>query len=736
MLLLKFADNAYAFAIWIASGIYKIASYAFEVFIILATGRIVDGNIYQTIINNFYIVLGIILLFFLAFSLLKGMVNPEDQKQGTSSIKKIVINLVTSMAIMAILPTIFGFLYDFQTSFITRYNVIGRFFGYGSLSGTSENIDSSNTVEVERGAYQITNGVFTAFLNVNVDYCKNNSTIDDNGYVVINDCQAKIYNKEWLRMPGELSFASAISEVERTGDFNLYNEFSANITDGELDFQWFLAIIAGLILVYVAVSFCFDMGLRMVKLVFYQVIAPIPIFGRVIPEGPLKDSFGKWLKLVLTCYLEVYVRIFVFYFALWLCVTLLGSSYLDDLNGFSPFIILFAKAFLVMGIVMFMKQAPKFISDVTGLDSGNMKLGIRDKLKEGGFFTAGAAVGALGAGITGSVRNATNAYGNIKNKWASSSSEKRASMVAGGILSTIAGGTSALTRSLKGGWKSQSFADIKKATTKGVNDSVAARDKRAAYIASHGGNVDTGNVIQDFIQGNVNVAKGRLKDAKYVVKSWAGYDNLSSLRQQKSNYDRMTSLMSQLKGLAEGEAEVKAYAGQLKALSENPIKREDFEQEITDLVTGQKKKVFDDKAFAKAQHEHAEKYKAAEDRYKLAISKAIVDNRNKGNYQSIMEQFNTFRKEHMDDAIIASMQEITPDSLLAQWQSINGDAILTTGSDKDASQLWKQMKGDPSTGTFGIFGWSAIDTLAKTASGDTSVKISKIEAEEKAKEEK
>ena len=110
------------------------------------------------------------------------------------------------------------------------------------------------------------------------------------------NCQNSIFAEEsfWFaRWRNSNSFAAAIQSVNETGEFNAYNDFSKNVEDGEIDFNFFLSLIAGLFLIYIAVSFCFDMALRMVKLVFYQIIAPIPIFARVIPEGPLSKSFDN-----------------------------------------------------------------------------------------------------------------------------------------------------------------------------------------------------------------------------------------------------------------------------------------------------------------------------------------------------------------------------------------------------------------------------------------------------------
>ena len=55
-----------------------------------------------------------------------------------------------------------------------------------------------------------------------------------------------------------------------------------------------------------------------------------------------------------------------------------------------------------MGTVIFIRQAPKLISEMFHLDTGDMKLGLMDKLAMGGGLMAAAATGGLGLGA---VRN-------------------------------------------------------------------------------------------------------------------------------------------------------------------------------------------------------------------------------------------------------------------------------------------------------------------------------------------
>lgn len=523
ILVLNPFSDVIGIVIELVAGIYHFAAWIFEVFLILASGQLIDSDKYSLVIQNFYIVLGIVLLFYLSFSLLSGMVNPDDQKKGTTVVKNSIVNLITSAIILAVLPYIFGFMYDFQTSFILRYNVIGRFFGYGSLdTPSSANTDTlfctigGGSDLIKQGAFRITNGVFTAFFNVNEDWCsKNNIEVTDNASLVA--CQQKIVDKDELFFvtwtpPRAENLFQTIKNVDNSGLFSRYLTYAPNVRNGEIQFTWLLAIIAGIILIYVAVSYCFDMAIRMVRLVFYQIIAPIPIFSRVLPDGPLKGSFDKWVKIVVACYLEVYIRIFVFYLAIYLCMALIDNQYIDNILAcFSPLLYLLTKAFLLMGIIMFMRQAPKLISDVTGLDAGGMKLGIMDKLRDGGFFTAGAA---LGSAVTAGVRNFTNARKNGENGWRTAGS-------------TVGGAFSGFFRGGHAGWKAGNFSEMASAAGKGAKGVTDARDKRAAYRASH---------PEGVIQGHIN-------DAFDTIERWAGINNIQALQEEKSGIQKVTKAM-------------------------------------------------------------------------------------------------------------------------------------------------------------------------------------------------
>lgn len=420
MIFLNIIESGFAkLGIWIITGIYHVIALIFQLFLILSTGTIIEPSTYQVLLSNIYVLLGVFLLFFVAFAFLKGMIDADDKKT-TESTKKTIINFITSFVMIALLPTVFAFLFDLQTSIITRQNTIGKLFGYGSSS------EGTNTVsvpdEIKVGSYQMVNGVMNAFLYVNPDEngdissCTNVQTSSD-----LHNCEANVCSSDKAMFVNfdasdpcgddKHSFNNTIAYVNQTGKFSSYRIFGEEIADGKVEFNFILALIGGIIVGYVAFSFCFDMALRMVKLAYYQIIAPIPIFMRIMPNSNMSGTFNTWTKKTLSCYFEVFIRVLVFYFAIFLVNAMMDSSLMANITDMAGwFMALLAKAFIIMGIVMFMKQAPKLISEITGIDSGSMKLGVKDKLKEGGFFAAANAVG----GLVGSKGNPLAAYRGLK----------------------------------------------------------------------------------------------------------------------------------------------------------------------------------------------------------------------------------------------------------------------------------------------------------------------------------
>ena len=197
---------------------------------------------------------------------------------------------------------------------------------------------------------------------------------------------------------------------------------------------------------------------------------------------------------------------------------------------------MFEKVMLVMGLFAFAKQAPKLISDVLGIDSGNLKLGIGGKLAAGGFL---GAASVLGGALTTGARNFVNGAKTGRNNWKEKVGEaqggfKKVSAGVGAVFSgvtktigsTVAGTASGAGRSFFGGaTKAKTVSDVMNTAGKGAKEAVQAREHRKNYVATHGGVLgaigghieDFGGNVQDWFNGGFEAEESEIKFYNQVL---------------------------------------------------------------------------------------------------------------------------------------------------------------------------------------------------------------------------
>lgn len=612
-------EHFLALLLLIDSKIYWAFSKLYSFFISLARLELFRDDAFSAVMNNVYVIFGVVALFVVAFVLLKEMVNTEDTKSG-KQISSMLVRMVMVSIIIVLVPPAFDFLYDFQDALLTQGTVQKILFS--DTSGTTNSyieikdgtnnqyvftadcqatsyeealrtcekvkLDVTDTMEdydLTSAGYNIGYTVLSGFLSPAEGLKDEEVIVDASDYMSLGKglkitgiacavgggiATLAVVGLEVFTSPAsgfatlaaipgtitafggtitaaclggaalgaagsaltyaitydEYKWSDAKAEILADGDFNRITSFAEAITGGEMDYTPVLSTIAGLILLYMIFSFCLDLGVRAAKLAFLEILAPLCLLISIIPSK--KDLLNNWLKKVGTVYLEVFIRIFCVC-GVALLISKLDNTILKQLGDL-------AQAVIVLGLVIFAKQIPKFISELTGIDSGNMKLGIKEKLAEGGAFTVGAVIGA---GATGFVRNAVNAGKNLKNKFEKGADGKihrkagvsRGSVVRsafGGVGSIIAGTISSQFRTgFKGNAKSAS--EMVKNASAGAKAAVEARDKRATYKSRHGGNV-VGSMV------------GHVSDTVGKIGKWAGINNIDSLLEENKIIEGIQSL--------------------------------------------------------------------------------------------------------------------------------------------------------------------------------------------------
>lgn len=508
------AETFWKIIISLVGSIFKLVNSAYRIFLALAEADIFKNAEFDIITKNMYEILSIVMLFALAYGILVKIVDPENSKSGVDG-KKILQKLVMAIVLLALIPSIFSFMFGLQEA-ILESNVLNSIFT-GSSNVGAKNIQNAGNVMAVNS--------FKPFFTPNVNSDVNP---EDARGSITNHTEYGITlgnNGSYGCKKDQCTLADVDTFAEKTGDFGFYQAFAANINEGEVDFQWLIALVVGGFLVYAMISFCFDMALRVCKLAFFEIIAPIAIFCNVIPK--MEDVFKKWLSNTTKTFISVFTRIIVMNFGVYLISIIVNNADLGLNNAGNWFLNLIAKCFLILGIVMFMRQAPKLLSDLFGFGDGDMKLGIRDKLKSSGAFAAGAAIGA---GTTGLVRNATNAVQQFRK----APKEKKFSAALKGFGSAAAGAASGLT---KGAWYAKgagSGKDMKNAASQAANKTVENRMKRDNYTAAHSRG-------KGWLDDRVQNIIGHAEDTGVKVAGWAGYKNLAQLKLENAAMDEITS---------------------------------------------------------------------------------------------------------------------------------------------------------------------------------------------------
>lgn len=469
--------------LYIDGAIYNLIDYLYDIFEALAKANLFQEETYRGIVNRIYIVLGMIMLFVLAYSLLKAVIDPDSFAKGESSFPKLIQNLIVSLIIIVVLPTVFSVAYNIQNSILNQSTIPKLILG----SNYELEIKGNGTIPSpgKRMAYY----TFTSFFHENEAWC---NTRDNNGEYSVDPgtgvgqskCAELINGNGWIFFQNGQTLASMTTELlNEDVSFVAFSKYGEAIADeGSIDYMPLISTVAGIFVAYVILNFCFDMAVRVIKLMFFQIIAPIPVICRVLPGGNMKDVFSTWVKKTTSTFIDVFLRIAIMYFGIFLINQVIANfAGVASMGALTFTQRLLAKAMLIMGVVMFIREAPKLLSEMFHLDTGGMSLGIRNKLAQGGGLLAAGAIGGA-AGMLG--RNAVNAVKNVRKAeggWAKAGAAFR------GLGSTAAGAVSGLRR---GGWaarNAKNFGDVRNAAGTAITDATRARDERARYRAEHGG---------------------------------------------------------------------------------------------------------------------------------------------------------------------------------------------------------------------------------------------------------
>lgn len=370
--------------------VYELVDIIYSVFITICSTQLFSATTFEAFSSRIYAILGVIMLFVVTSQLLANIADPDKATSGEASTGKLVKNILISLVAIVLVPSAFKYLYQIQKA-VVEENIIGNIIVGGYQSAGAKNVDQKTIIK--NTGKDLAFNTFTTFIN-------------PTGYAGDNDggCASSVGLTYCLQFSKINSYGS-----NDYGKIKLLNQGQiANEIDNEdVEYRWGLSTVAGIMVAYFLLSFSIDMGVRVAKLAYYQLIAPIPIVLRIIPKK--QDVFDNWMKGLMSTYLGVFIRLMIVYFGIFL-INIIPSAWANITNASSDRSIVnsMVSILLIFGVFIFMKEAPKLISQMLGVGDGDMSLGIGKKL-------AGAAVigGVVAKGQALGKKYAGKAYGGL-----------------------------------------------------------------------------------------------------------------------------------------------------------------------------------------------------------------------------------------------------------------------------------------------------------------------------------
>ncbi len=411
------------------SGVAWAINVLYQIFAAVATANLFNAEIIENFARRITMILGVVMFFVILINLIRMVSDPDRlTNTGEGSGRDLFKGIIVSLVLLVTVNFIFDIGYTVQRS-VLKDNVIGRLF-LGNVTGSNNAIENTNdqanfnfNEKMSNAGKEVSIAILDSFLYIkpNAQEGTNSDTVVSTPIDQIGEEGEGLIGVEQDGQIIRMNKETFINEVKAQG-FDLLFAVSCDTIRGVVEFPWVLAVVASLAVIYIMVVYIIDLGIRVAKLVFYQLIAPIPIGFRAVPGK--RDIFNNWVKETLGVFLEVFVRLAVMFFAI-TAIQVLNAAFSNTLansgvglwpagdDAPSGAIRLFARSIILLGIILFMKESPKLIGDVFGLKSGgsgNLGLGL-NKLKENvkpaatlgkfgmkaGNRLGGAGLGALGA---------------------------------------------------------------------------------------------------------------------------------------------------------------------------------------------------------------------------------------------------------------------------------------------------------------------------------------------------
>lgn len=461
--------------VWLIESLYDLI---FQI----SSVQVFDNASLAAFANRITVILSIFMIFKLSLSFLNYIVNPDAMTDKSKGFSKLIQNIAVALVLLVSYQFLFDKAMELQQKIVDN-NTIPKLI----IGSVGKNVKNSSTISFPLfSAFVVPNNyiLYSTSTDPNLTGCRSYSRyIEGSKPSATCDLWGAGYQDNVATDNSTVGTDTntQMDYIVEHQDTNALLDFLLRIKKGDIfafDYKFIISTICGAFAALVLLSFCMDVAVRIIKLYFLRLIAPIPIISYI---DPIKGEgiFKKWLSNVGKTYADLFIRLIAIFFAIFIIQQVATQPALKDFNGNpidNPFVIIF----IIIGALMFAKQFPKLIQDITGISlDGKMQLNPFKKIGEqavGGKAMLAGAAGAAGAlGVAGGnlAHRAVNAKKNFN---ANGGGLKGGLKTAGGFLtSTLAGATSGFVHSSR---QAYSSGKMTQGIKKGIEQANTHRTER------------------------------------------------------------------------------------------------------------------------------------------------------------------------------------------------------------------------------------------------------------------
>ncbi len=481
-------DAIRAFLSLIDKVVFWLLERLINVFDVMASVKLFSDPVIEKFATRIFAFVAIIMIFKLSFSIIQYIINPDTFGDKERGFGKIIQNILITLVSLVFVQDAFKIAYDFQGRVLSE-NVIPNI-----ILGV-QNVDEEEQKQVKNNLpFLILSPFFTPNTEIS-GISFENEDYKCGAYYMYKSTASTSFNTSsmsYAKNDYNTNFTSCmVTKAEGEFNANKYelamknNDYWALLDNATMkstnpdiylfNYKMLVSTLAGAFMVIMYINFCIDLAIRVAKLGFLQLIAPIPIISMVDPKSSKSGMMSKWLKQCLSTYAGLFIRIAAVNFVIYIIYIIMDPSFFSNLNAQAGALSgegekIFVQLLIIFGAFMFAKELPKMISDLTGIDlKGDFNLNpFKRAPKEltslGGKLGAAAGSAAVG-GLLGAYAGARSMY-DISQANHLSGRASFAKGAGGMVRGLLRGAGSGLGTGLKNGKPLQSLKNGKEAGQK------------------------------------------------------------------------------------------------------------------------------------------------------------------------------------------------------------------------------------------------------------------------------